>query len=148
MFLALYTATVILSIGLMLALIVSLIVRGEPQVILCTECQQCLSVCPMAAKGCNPMQIMVAAKSNTLDEVMAAGGRLCVTCGKCRKACPRGLSPSDVVRRWRANNPAADAVPPPLPRTKNKPKPVRTAALSDPVCLPDGRAPTIKEIAK
>lgn len=106
MFLALYTTCVIISIGLLVHLIVSLILQKRSQVVLCTECRQCMAVCPLLEKGCNPMEIMLAAKCGRLGEVMAEGGHLCVCCSKCQKACPRGLAPFKEVEKWRsAHNP-------------------------------------------
>ena len=113
MFLALYTTCVIVSIGLLIYLIVSLILQRRSQVVLCTECRQCMAVCPLLSKGCNPMEIMLAAKCGRLEDQMAAGGRLCVSCGKCQKACPRGLAPFKEVERWRAGrDPKEMKIPP------------------------------------
>ncbi|SDT84262.1 4Fe-4S dicluster domain-containing protein [Desulfobacula phenolica] len=101
MFLALYTSCVIICIGLLICLILFQIIKKTPQVILCTECRQCMAVCPLLSRGCNPMEIMLGAKINMLDKTMKNGGYLCVNCKKCRQACPRGLAPFEEAQMWK-----------------------------------------------
>jgi len=59
---------------------------------LCTECQLCKMACPLLSKGCNPVEIMLAAKIG-LEAAVLEGSRYCVMCGKCQEKCPRGLAP-------------------------------------------------------
>lgn len=105
MVLALYNGCVILLIGIIVYMEIYLVVTGHSQVMLCTECQQCVSACPFHAKGLNPMAIMLAAKSGRLNE-KAESFSACVGCGKCRKACPRGLSPYREIENGRAGDEA------------------------------------------
>ncbi|CCK79460.1 4Fe-4S dicluster domain-containing protein [Desulfobacula toluolica] len=104
MFLALYTSCVIICVGLLIYSIVFQIINKRLQVMLCTECRQCMAVCPLLSKGCNPMEIMLGAKIDQLDQVMGQGGALCVSCKKCQKACPRGLAPFEEVEKWKNLN--------------------------------------------
>lgn len=98
---ALYTACVIIPIGFAVFMMVYLLCQKKAQVILCTECQQCKAACPLLSKGCNPMSIMLAAKSGGNQEVMEQCANLCVGCGKCQEACPRGLAPFLELEKWR-----------------------------------------------
>jgi len=82
-------------------IVISLILRKSPQVMLCTECQQCKAVCPLLAQGCNPVAIMLAVKSGRRKEVMEGGAALCISCKKCQRACARGLAPYLEVEKWR-----------------------------------------------
>lgn len=88
MLLALYTASTALLMGIVIAMVIHLCLKRRPQVILCTECQQCKLACPLLARGCDPVAIMKAAKSGRCDL-----GELCIACGACEKACSRGLAP-------------------------------------------------------
>lgn len=101
MFLALYTGCIVVLVAWFLYMVISPIVRGSPQVILCTECQQGKAACPLLLKGCNPTDIMIAAKSGQGAEALQKGASLCSACGKCQKACPRGLAPYLEVEKWR-----------------------------------------------
>ncbi len=105
MLLALYAASAILPLVVVVFMIIYLISRGSSQVILCTECQQCKAVCPLLPKGCNPVDMMLAAKSGSDERVLAERADLCVACGKCQEACPRGLAPFLEVERWRKKHP-------------------------------------------
>lgn len=78
-----------------------MILKNRAQVILCTECQQCKAACPLLSKGCNPVDIMLAAKSGQYREALARGARQCVGCRKCQEACPRGLAPYLEVEKWK-----------------------------------------------
>lgn len=98
---ALYTASAILTIGIMVFLVLYLIFKKKYQAILCTECQQCKAACPLLYKGCNPMDIMLAVKSGLHQKAMMDGAGFCVGCAKCEKACPRGLAPYLEVEKWR-----------------------------------------------
>lgn len=100
MFLALYTACVLLCLGLLVYSIVVQVFRKSPQVILCMECRQCMAACPFLSKGCNPMEIMLAAKSGLLDQAMEGGGHFCGMCKKCQAFCPRGLAPFEEAAKW------------------------------------------------
>ena len=93
MLLALYTACAIVLMGVVLFMMLHLIIRKSPQVMLCTECQQCNAACPLLSKGCNPMDIMLAAKSGQIESATEKGASLCVGCCKCQEVCPRGLAP-------------------------------------------------------
>lgn len=108
MLLAFYTASAIIPIGVTVFMVFYLIVKKRPQVMLCTEGQQCVSVCPLLAKGCSPMDIMLAAKSGQEQEAIQKGALLCVGCGKCQRACPRGLAPYLEVEKWRNIHPAGN----------------------------------------
>ncbi|MDD5205221.1 MAG: DUF4430 domain-containing protein [Desulfobacterales bacterium] len=107
MHLSLYAASAVLPLAIVVFMIVYLIVRGRGQVILCTECQQCRSACPLLNKGCNPAKLMLAAKTGHEELFASAGGDLCVGCGRCEKACPRGLAPYLEVQKWRERTRAA-----------------------------------------
>jgi len=102
MLLAFYTAGAILPIVLVAYMVGYLIFKKNHQVILCTECQQCKAACPLLSKGCNPVDIMLAAKSGQYREAMEKGTRLCVSCGKCQEVCPRGLAPYREVEKWKS----------------------------------------------
>ncbi len=94
MLLALYSATVDLLIFVVIGMVIFLCVKGRGQVMLCTECQQCKSACPLLSRGCDPVSIMKAAKSGGQDQ-----GEICVGCRACEKACPRGLTPYHEAKR-------------------------------------------------
>ena len=107
MLLALYAASAILPIVFVVFMVLYLLFRGSSQVILCTECQQCKAVCPLLPKGCNPVDIMLVAKSGINGSYLEDRAALCIACGKCEEACPRGLAPHRELERWRKKN-AAD----------------------------------------
>jgi ferredoxin len=93
MLLALYNGCVILLIGVLVFMEFYLVARKRGQVLLCMECQQCVSACPLLRKGCNPVDIMLAAKSGEGPAAVKEVGALCIRCGRCQAACPRGLVP-------------------------------------------------------
>jgi epoxyqueuosine reductase QueG len=93
MLLALYNGCIILLIGILVFMELYLVFKRRGQVMLCTECQQCVSACPMLAKGCNPIEFMKAAKSGQYLTDVTNGEARCIGCGKCQLACPRGLAP-------------------------------------------------------
>jgi len=94
--LALYTASTTLLIGVVIAMVLYLCCKGRTQVMLCTECQQCKSSCPLLSRGCDPVSIMKAAKSGREDQ-----GELCTACRACEKACGRGLAPYREAKKRR-----------------------------------------------
>lgn len=106
MLLALYSGCVILLIGIVVYMHIYLIVNRRSQVMLCTECRSCVSACPLLAKGCNPMDVMLAAKSGREEEIRIEGRAQCVGCGRCEKACPRGLAPYLETSKWKAKTEA------------------------------------------
>jgi len=101
MLLALYNGCIILLIGVLVFMELSLVFRRRGQVMLCTECQQCVSACPLLAKGCNPLEIMLAAKSGQDEIAIRNEGAPCISCGKCQSACPRGLAPYIEIEKWK-----------------------------------------------
>ncbi len=107
MLLALYAASAILPIVFVVFMILYLLVRGSSQVILCTECQQCKAVCPCLSKGCDPFNIMLAVKSGIHEIYLEGSAALCIACGKCQEACPRGLAPYQELERWRKKHPGS-----------------------------------------
>jgi|GEM_PF-1870713 len=100
MFIAFYTACVLLPIGLLIFLVIELFLHKSPQVIMCTECQQCEAVCPLSSQGCHPVQIMQAAKSGLHYEGLDESAVSCIRCKKCQQACPRGLAPYLELDKW------------------------------------------------
>jgi Na+-translocating ferredoxin:NAD+ oxidoreductase RnfC subunit len=100
MLLALYNGCIILLIGILVFMELYLVFKRRGQVMLCTECQQCVSACPRLAKGCNPIEIMKAAKSGQETEAVRNAIAGCISCGKCRLACPRGLAPYLEIDKW------------------------------------------------
>jgi len=86
--LAVYAAGTMLLIAVVVGVVLSLCLRGHAQVMLCSECQQCKSFCPMLSRGCDPVAIMKAAKSGRNDVAVH-----CTECGSCKKGCPQGLEP-------------------------------------------------------
>jgi CO dehydrogenase/acetyl-CoA synthase alpha subunit len=91
-----YTASTALLIGVVIAMVLYLCFKGRTQVMLCTECQQCKSSCPLLSRGCDPVAIMKAAKSGRDGQ-----GDLCTACRACEKSCARGLAPYREVKRKR-----------------------------------------------
>jgi glycolate oxidase iron-sulfur subunit len=82
----------------------------------CILCGKCLEVCPLV-RSTGREELSPKAKhylAQVLDEDPARlSGQsatrlaaLCMACGRCRDACPRGLSAADVVARLRAEHPA------------------------------------------
>jgi CO dehydrogenase/acetyl-CoA synthase alpha subunit len=92
--LALYTACCLLPLLFLIALAVGLLSRGRGEVMLCTECQSCVTHCPARDKGANAFQGMLWAKTGSREEDFYRElDAACVRCGKCRADCPRGLAP-------------------------------------------------------
>ena len=78
----------------MLGLALRLLVTKRNDVILCTECQLCISRCPGRNKGINAFQGMMWAKAGVKDEAFYQEfDAACTRCGMCGVDCPRGLQP-------------------------------------------------------
>lgn len=108
--LSIFGAGAFVSVIFILYLFISMILRGNYQVLLCMECDQCVKVCPIVRKYPNtasPKEIMEAAKVGDLMTLNEAGLILCNSCGACEKACPRGLAPYKEVEKLKI--PAASA---------------------------------------
>lgn len=94
--LAVFSAGVLLPIIFILYLFISLIIRGNSQILLCMECDQCIKVCPIVKKypdAPSPKDIMEAIKTGNLKKLDEKGTIKCNSCGACERACPRGLAP-------------------------------------------------------
>jgi Na+-translocating ferredoxin:NAD+ oxidoreductase RnfC subunit len=94
--LAAYTAGTVLLISAVILLVFYLCLKGHAQAVLCTECQQCKSFCPMLSRGCDPVAIMKAAKSGRGDMITS-----CIGCRACTKGCPQGLEPYREASKWK-----------------------------------------------
>jgi ferredoxin len=98
--LAFYTAGAILPISAVVVMVFNIVLKKSSQAMLCTECQLCRAACPLLSRGCNPVDIMLAAKTG-MGAASLDGTRLCIMCGKCREQCPRGLAPYLEVEKCR-----------------------------------------------
>ena len=97
--LALYTACSLLPLLFLVALAAGLLFRGRGSVMLCTECQSCITHCPARHKGANAFQGMLWAKTGFRDEDFYRElDAACVRCGKCRADCPAGWRPMSCCR--------------------------------------------------
>lgn len=106
--LSFYGTGVILPFVMIFYLFVRLLLNGSSQVLLCMECDQCVSVCPMAKKypdAASPRDMMIAAKNGTLVELYENGLIRCNFCGACEKKCPRGLSPYKELEKMMSHLP-------------------------------------------
>ena len=104
--LALFGAGALIPVIFLLYLIISMVIRGNKDAILCMECDQCIKACPIARKfpgSATPKKIMAAAKTNNLKELSEAGQILCDFCGACELLCPRGLAPFKELERLKTN---------------------------------------------
>ena len=150
MLLALYNGCIILLIGLLVFMELYLVFKRRGQVILCTECQQCVSACPLLAKGCNPLEIMLAAKSGQETQAMRNATALCVRCGRCQSACPRGLAPYLEIHEWEQATEAENEETRrrPVKRSASQPH-SKLIIMSKPPALPgDSRSLTVPGIDK
>jgi Fe-S oxidoreductase len=103
--LSFYTACVVFPILCMVGLALYLLAVGRNDVILCTECQLCISHCPGRNKGVNAFQGMMWAKTGTVDEQFYQEfDAVCTRCGMCGKDCPRGLRPFSLLPQGEAEN--------------------------------------------
>lgn len=92
--LSLYTACVLLPLICLALMIGRLIIKKRGDIILCTECQSCITHCPVQDRHMNAFQIMLWGKTGTVDEPRhAALNENCIRCGLCKKDCPRGIAP-------------------------------------------------------
>jgi heterodisulfide reductase subunit C len=76
-------------------MIISNILKGLDDTILCIDCQQCIATCPVrqavGTQYMGPREIMNCARSGTLDRVEKGNLYYCTTCIRCTARCPRGL---------------------------------------------------------
>jgi ferredoxin len=104
MFEALNVACIIAPIAAITVLVIDLVRKGNSQVLLCMECEQCVRVCPIALKKgadfAGPRYIMAAAKVGKLPIDIEHGELVCNGCEACERVCPRGLAPYSVLTRW------------------------------------------------
>jgi succinate dehydrogenase/fumarate reductase-like Fe-S protein len=102
---ALNAACIIAPICAIAFLLIDLIRRGDSQVLLCMECEQCVGACPVSLKKgsefVGPRGIMAAAKAGEPSIAIDHGAFLCNGCGACQRLCPRGLAPYLEVVRWK-----------------------------------------------
>lgn len=111
-----YIACSMVPFVIVLAAAFRIVRTGGAQVLLCMECGQCNAVCPIARERgpefAGPAGVMVAVKAGTEVDI---GGilALCSGCGLCVRACPRGLSPLNEIRRLKKSTgtPAVAARP-------------------------------------
>ena len=107
MFEALNAACIIAPIAAIAFLVIDLVRRGDSQVLLCMECEQCSRACPAALKAgpdfAGPRGIMAAAKVGDPSIAIDHGALLCNGCKACERVCPRGLAPYLEVARWKAS---------------------------------------------
>lgn len=103
---ALNAACIIAQVAAIAFLIIDLVRRGDSQVLLCMECEQCARVCPVALKAgpdfAGPRGIMAAAKVGDPSMAIDHGALLCNGCKACERVCPRGLAPYLEVTRWKS----------------------------------------------
>ena len=103
--LSFYTACVVFPILSMVGLALYLLLLGRNDVILCTECQLCISHCPGRNKGVNAFKGMIWAKTGARDEPFYQEfDAVCTRCGMCGKDCPRGLQPFSLLPQSRVKN--------------------------------------------
>ena len=102
---ALNAACIIAPVAAIVFLLIDLVRRGDSQVMLCMECEQCAGACPVALKAgpdfAGPRGIMAAAKVGDPSMAIEHGALLCNGCKACQRVCPRGLAPYREVARWR-----------------------------------------------
>ena len=92
--LSLYTACVIFQLICLSALIIWLILKKREQTILCTECQTCITRCPMREHKHNAFTIMLWSKTGSAEEELYKElDGVCIRCKFCCKDCPRGIAP-------------------------------------------------------
>jgi len=91
--LSLYAACSLLPIVCLIVLLVVLLFQGRDIVMLCTECQCCITRCPARSKGLNAFRIMLWGKTGAKDEIIYSElDAACTRCGLCREDCPRGIA--------------------------------------------------------
>jgi ferredoxin len=104
---ALNAACIIAPVAVIAFLVIDLVRRGDSQVLLCMECEQCARACPVALKAGpdfpGPRGIMAAAKVGDPSIAIDHGALLCNGCKACERVCPRGLAPYLEVARWKAS---------------------------------------------
>jgi heterodisulfide reductase subunit C len=91
--LSLYAACSLLPIVCLIVLLVSLLFKGRGMVMLCTECQCCITRCPARSRELNAFRIMLWGKTGAKDETLYSElDAACTRCALCRKDCPRGIA--------------------------------------------------------
>ncbi|MDR2818987.1 MAG: hypothetical protein LBB60_00410 [Desulfovibrio sp.] len=96
--LTLYTACSILPLLLLIALAAGLLLKHRGAVMLCTECQSCITHCPGRHGKVNAFQGMIWAKTGARDDQFYKDlNDVCIRCGMCRVDCPRGLAACELL---------------------------------------------------
>jgi len=96
--LSLYTACAIFQLICLVALIIWLVFKKRGQSILCTECQSCITRCPMRKRKHNAFNIMLWSKTGSEeDELYKELNGVCIRCKLCCKDCPRGIAPFELL---------------------------------------------------
>ena len=114
MLLALYTACSLVPLFCLAGLMLRLLLKKRADAILCTECQSCIARCPGSRSGVNAYDIMRWAKTGgPEDPLLRRLSEACAHCDRCRRDCPRGLSPHALLPAGKGESGAA--IPPDQP---------------------------------